>query len=288
MQTYVTATDNYKTNGYTTDNDLTITENALQRFTPVNLAQMEDMALLRRIDTKYVLSETQLCRALNRLTADYRVLEVAGQRQQRYQTLYFDTPDFALYRQHHDGWRSRYKVRSRVYADSGLAFLEVKHKTNQNITVKHRVQTPELITRIDEWAEEFLYTCFPYPATALVVKLHNTFRRITLVSTSGIERVTIDLGLSSHANEAHLPLPGIAIAEVKQTAFSLRSAFVGQMRVLGVRPMSFSKYCIGVAQLYDQLKANRFKPQHLYLDKLSNHRDTEGTGKNSVFSVSPW
>ncbi len=268
MQTYVTATDNYKTNDYATNDVQTIAKDVLQRFAPIGLARMEDMALLRRIDTKYVLSEAQLYRALSYLMADYRVLEIEGQRQQRYQTLYFDTPDFALYRQHHDGWRSRYKVRSRVYADSGLAFLEVKHKTNQNITVKHRVQTPELITRIDEWAEEFLYTCFPYPATALAVKLRNTFWRITLVSTSGIERVTIDLGLSSYANGAHLPLPGIAIAEVKQTAFSLRSAFVGQMRVLGVRPMSFSKYCIGVAQLYDQIKANRFKPQRRYLSTL--------------------
>ncbi|MEJ5308595.1 MAG: polyphosphate polymerase domain-containing protein [Anaerolineae bacterium] len=283
MQTYVTATNDYTTNDYQT-----IAEDVLQRFTPVGLEEMEDMALLRRIDTKYVLSETQLYRALSHLTADYRVLEVEGQRQQRYETLYFDTPDFALYRQHHDGWRSRYKVRSRVYADSGLTFLEVKHKTNQNITVKYRIQTPEIVTEIDDWAEEFLYTCFPYPARALAVKLQNTFWRITLVSTSGIERVTVDLGLRFAANKAHFPLPGIAIAEVKQAAFSLRSAFVGQMRALGVRPLRFSKYCIGVTQLYDQVKANRFKLQHLYLDKLSNHRDTEGTEKNSVFSVSPW
>ncbi len=283
MKAYIPTTIDYVTNDYQT-----LAEEALHRFASINLAQMEDMALLRRIDTKYVLSETQLYQALSHLTTDYRVLEIEGQRQQRYQTLYFDTPDFALYRQHHDGWRSRYKVRSRVYTDSGLAFLEVKHKTNQNVTVKHRMQTPELVTRIDDWAEDFLYTCFPYPSTALTVKLQNTFRRITLVSTNGVERVTVDIGLSSHANGAHLALPGIAIVEVKQPAFSLRSAFVGQMRTLGVRPLSFSKYCIGVAQLYDRIKANRFKPQCRYLDKLSNHRDTESTEKNSVSSVSLW
>ncbi|MGC9394902.1 MAG: polyphosphate polymerase domain-containing protein [Anaerolineae bacterium] len=283
MQTYVTGTDNYKTNDYPT-----ISEDILQRFTPIGLEQMQDAALLRRIDTKYVLSETQLYHALARLTVDYRVLEIEGQRQQHYQTFYFDTPDFALYRQHHDGWRSRYKVRSRVYADCGLAFLEVKHKTNQNVTVKHRVQTAEIVTEIDDWAEDFLYTCFPYPSTALAVRLQNAFRRITLVSTHGIERVTLDVGLRFAGNGAHLPMPGIAIAEVKQATNSLRSAFVGQMRALGVRPLRFSKYCTGVSQLYDHIKANRFKLQHLYLDKLLNHRDTEGTEKSSVFSVSPW
>jgi hypothetical protein len=264
MKTYIPTTIDYATNDCQT-----IAEEALQRFTPISLDEMENMALLRRIDTKYVLSEAQLYRALGHLTADYRVLEIEGQRQQRYQTLYFDTPDFALYRQHHDGWRSRYKVRSRVYADSGLAFLEVKHKTNQNVTVKHRVQTPELVTGIDEWAEDFLYTCFPYPSTALAVKLQNAFLRITLVNTHGIERVTVDLGLRFAANGALLPLSGIAIAEVKQTTFSLRSAFVGQMRTLGARPIRFSKYCIGVAHLYDQVKANRFKLQQRYLSTLA-------------------
>ncbi len=244
----------------------------LRRFTPVGLTQMEDVALLRRIDTKYVLSEAQLRQALSHLTEAYHVLEVEGQRQQRYETLYFDTPDFALYRQHHDGWRSRYKVRSRVYADSGLAFLEVKHKTNQNVTVKHRVRTPDMVTEIDDWAEDFLYTCFPYSSTALAVKLQNTFRRITLVSTSGVERVTVDLDLNTQANGTHYPFPGIAIAEVKQAVFSLNSEFVGQMRALGVRPLRFSKYCIGVTQLYDQIKANRFKPQRRYLDKLFQER----------------
>jgi len=272
MQTYITATDNYKTNDYTTDDYQTVAEDVLQRFTPVGLEEMEDMALLRRIDTKYVLSEAQLYQALGHLTAAYHVLEVEGRRQQRYQTLYFDTPDFALYRQHHDGWRSRYKVRSRVYADSGLAFLEVKHKTNQNVTVKHRVQTPEMVAAIDDWAEDFLYTCFPFPSTGLAPTLQNAFRRITLVGTHSIERVTIDLGLSFQAGGMYLPLPSVAIAEVKQAAFSLRSEFVGQMRALGVRPMSFSKYCTGVAQLYEQVKANRFKPQQRYLTTLAKVR----------------
>ncbi len=269
MQTYVTATDNYKVNDDKTDDDLTIWPDVLRRFVPIGLAQMEDVALLHRIDTKYVMSEAQLYQALNHLTAAYRVLEVEGQRLQRYETLYFDTPDFTLYHQHHNGRPNRYKVRSRVYVESETAFLEVKHKTNKNITIKHRVRTPEMVAEIDDWAEDFLYTCLPFPSTGLTPKLYNTFRRITLVSTSGIERVTIDLGLRFAVDGAHLPLPGIAIAEVKQAAFSLRSEFVRQMRALGMRPMSFSKYCIGVSQLYDRIKANRFKPQQRYISNLA-------------------
>jgi hypothetical protein len=248
----------------------------LRRFTPISLTQMHNVALLRRIDTKYVLSEAQLYQALTRLTADYDVLEIEGRRLHRYQTLYFDTPDFALYRQHHDGWRDRYKVRSRVYVDSDQAFLEVKRKTNKNVTVKSRLQTPEVVTQVDAQTDDFLHTHFPQATEALEPQLWNSFYRITLVSKHSVERLTLDIDLSFQAGGTHAALPGIAIAEVKQEAFSLRSEFVGQMRALGVRSMSFSKYCIGVSLLYDQVKRNRFKPQWLYIDKIIGER------------ISPW
>ncbi len=253
----------------------------LRRFTPISLAQMHNIALLRRVDTKYVLSEAQLYQALIRLTADYDVLEIKRRRLHRYRTLYFDTPDFALYRQHHDGWRDRYKVRSRVYVDSGRAFLEVKRKTNKNVTVKNRLQTPEVVTQVDAHGtacvNDFLHTHFPQATEALELQLWNSFYRITLVSKHSIERLTLDIDLSFQAGGTHAPLPGVAIAEVKQEAFSLRSEFVGQMRALGVRSMSFSKYCIGVSLLYDQVKRNRFKPQWLYIDKITQDRRSTWT-----------
>lgn len=246
----------------------------LSRFKPTGLDQMHNVALLRRIDTKYVLSEAQLCQALTQLTADYDVLEIEKRRLHHYQTLYFDTPDFELYHQHHDGWRDRYKVRTRVYVDSDLAFLEVKRKTNKDVTIKNRLQTPEIITHIDGQANDFLHTYFPQTTEALEPQLWNSFHRITLVSKHSVERLTLDIGLNFQASGTHALLPSVAIAEVKQEVFSLHSEFVGQMRVLGVRPMSFSKYCIGVSLFYDQVKHNNFKPQRLYIDKLTGERNS--------------
>ena len=252
----------------------------IRRFAPISLTQMHAVALLRRIDTKYVLSEAQLYQALTRLTADYDVLEIAGRRLHHYQTLYFDTPDFALYRQHHDGQRDRYKVRSRIYADSALSFLEVKRKTNKNITIKNRLQTPEIVTQVGihtsthgaAHVDDFLHANFPQATETLAPQLWNDFHRITLVSKHSIERLTLDIGLSFQAGGAQTTLPGVAIAEVKQEAFSLHSEFVGQMRVLGVHPMSFSKYCIGVSRLYAHVKHNNFKPQWRQIDKIVEER----------------
>jgi hypothetical protein len=165
----------------------------LQGFEAVQLSEMGRAALLHRTDTKYLLSEAQLSRALARLTDHYRVLEIDGRRLHRYQTLYFDTRDLALYQQHHNGWRNRYKVRERAYADSALAFLEIKQKTNANTTIKSRRQTRALSTRLPRNAAPFLRAHYPYLVEDLEAKLFNAFQRITLVSKHSVERLTVDL-----------------------------------------------------------------------------------------------
>jgi hypothetical protein len=249
----------------------------LRRFSPISLAEMHGVALLRRIDTKYVLNEEQLYQALSRLTTDYNILEILGRRLHHYQTLYFDTPDFTLYRQHHDGWRDRFKVRSRIYTDSTLAFLEVKRKTNKDVTVKSRMQTPKVITRIDNDVDDFIHAHFPYSTESLAPKLWNSFYRMTLVSKHSVERLTLDIGLNFHTKSMQSALLGVAVAEVKQQAFSLRSEFVGQMRALGVRSMSFSKYCIGVSQLYSHVKQNHFKSQWRRINGIVGERTSSWT-----------
>jgi len=246
----------------------------LQRFDAIHLSEMDHVQLLRRTDTKYLMSEEQLSRTLAHLPDGYRILKVVGRRVQRYQTLYFDTQNMALYQQHHSDRRNRYKVRERAYVDSDLAFLEIKHKVNANTTIKSRMQTRELRPQIARDAETFLRTYYPYQVEALEAKLLNTFERVTLVSKYSVERITIDLGLRFSWNGADISLSGIAIAEVKQDGFSNRSAFVQQMHALGVRPTGFSKYCIGVSLLYPEVKHNRFKPLLNQIDRLLQERRT--------------
>jgi hypothetical protein len=244
------------------------TARLLAQFDPISLAEMENVALLDRTDTKYVMRLSQLCYTLEHITGQYRVLETASTRLNNYQTLYFDTRDFALYRQHHNGLRSRYKVRMREYVDSDLAFWEVKHKTNQDRTIKARLQTPELVPNIDAQVDEFVDAHAPLDAQELEPKLWNKFLRITLVSKYRPERVTLDLNLEFGWGDAYVALPGIVIAEVKQERPSQHSDFIQQMRRWGVRPTRFSKYCAGVYLLYDGVKINNFKARMRLVEKL--------------------
>jgi hypothetical protein len=239
-----------------------------ESFEPISLTQMEAAALLNRTDTKFVLTAGQLLTALTAVQPDYWMLAVNGQRLNHYRTLYFDTPDFALYTMHVNGRSERYKVRSREYADTHLAFLEVKHKTNTGRTIKERISTAQPVVQMTVETEDWLQDTFPYNSRALEAKLWNTFTRLTLVSKRHCERVTLDVNLSFHTPERVKHLEGIAIAEVKLDAASQASPFLAQMRAQRVRPRGCSKYCLGVAMLYDQVKKNALKPKLLWLEKI--------------------
>lgn len=238
-------------------------------FDPISLKEMDAVALLNRVDTKFVLTTAQLLRAITALQNDYRILEVQGQRLNHYRTLYFDLPDFDLYNLHVNGRAERYKVRSREYTDSHLSFLEVKHKTRKDRTIKDRITTGQPLVSMTGEAEQWLEDVFPYDSRILEPKIWSTFTRITLVSKQFCERVTLDVDLTFYRNDRVVRLDGIAIAEVKLDAQDQTSPFLAQMRTQHIRPQGFSKYCIGVSMLYDHVKKNALKPQLLRLEKLT-------------------
>ncbi len=45
--------------------------------------------------------------------------------------------------------------------------------------------------------------------------------------------------------------------------------FLAQMHDQKIRPQGFSKYCIGVSMLYDQVKKNALKPKMLEIERMA-------------------
>ncbi len=241
----------------------------LAAFDPISLSDMDAVALLSRTDTKYLLRTEQLTEALPLLSRHYRVLEVEGARLSPYHTLYFDTPEFELYRWHHAGGRNRYKVRSRRYVQTNASFFEVKHKVNRFQTVKDRIPTRDLVTRMTPEAVRFLSEFMPASSERLQPTLWNLYARITLVNRFVTERVTLDLDLRFSSAEHAFELPGVVTAEVKQDGRPQRTAFIQLMRRLGIREGGFSKYCVGVSLLYPHVKHNNFLQQLRTLTALA-------------------
>ncbi len=241
----------------------------LGQMDPITLEESAGAKLMKRTDTKFVFPSILLPAILDNLSPTYRILEVDNNvRLQHYQTLYFDTPDFQLYQQHHNGQRDRFKLRVRSYLNSEINYLEVKKKDNHNVTRKSRVETPYPLNGQSSDIQSFLKTTFPMSNLPMVPKITNQFYRISLVNRLGAERLTLDLNLRFFSPSSTFSIPGIVIAEIKQPHLSLQSPFVAEMRHAGYRPTQFSKYCIGVALAYPHLKRNAFKPLLLNLERL--------------------
>lgn len=242
---------------------------SLHHYAPISLSKMKHIALQNRTDTKYVLPVTTLQRIMAALVDEYATLVVKGQRMSEYRTLYFDTAGFDLYRRHHAGALDRYKVRSREYVESEIAFLEVKHKINKGRTIKNRIQTPQLVAEIDADTAVFLQNTYPHDAAALEPKLWVEYSRITLASLRHKERVTIDLNLRYAWEGETVALPHLAIVEVKQEGIPRQSAIAQQLRQHRIHQTGFSKYCVGISMLYPQLKHNNFKTKLRLVEKLA-------------------
>ena len=241
----------------------------LEEFDTLSLPELMGAKLMNRTDTKYVFPESRLLEILKELNHDYAILEVDNVRMQEYQTLYFDTPDFQFYQQHHNGQRDRFKLRVRSYLDSDLNYIEVKRKDNHNHTQKSRLITDSHVNGDSPEIQSFLAAALPLSHQAhLFPKITNRFNRIALVSKHDQERMSLDLDLRFMSPSGQFSLPGIVIAEVKQPHFSVHSVFIQKMRGAGYRPTDFSKYCVGIALAYPFLKRNAFKPLLLDLQKL--------------------
>jgi hypothetical protein len=241
----------------------------LSKFSSIDITQMDEVKLLNRTDTKYILSVEQLENILPQLTKDYTCLEAANTRMSSYKTLYFDTPERTFYLQHHNGKPNRYKVRMRQYVESNLTFLEIKHKVKGR-TDKSRIKIEDFSLQFTPQQQLYVEKILG-SATSLKPILWNSFKRITLVNNTIKERLTIDVDLSFQLIEDEdksWKKSALVIAEVKQENINRQSTFMQLAKQLGGRPSSISKYCLGTSVLVNSVKRNTFKPKILTIDKL--------------------
>lgn len=232
----------------------------LDIFGPVTLEEMSGIRLMNRTDTKYLLPLETLAVLLHYAAADYRVQEVAGERNIVYHTVYLDTVDKAMYRAHQNGRAVREKIRVRTYVASQLTFLEVKNKNNKGRTDKRRIRITALDELSAEGVDDFLSLYAWYKLPQLSPQLENRFQRITLVNRAMTERLTIDTDICFRnlVNGNYAALPRLAVVELKRdgrTSSPIRDI----LSRLHVHPAGFSKYCMGCVLTDENLKQNRFK-----------------------------
>ena len=244
----------------------------LSQFEPISLQSMGKVKLMNRIDTKFVTNIQRLLQLLPMLKDNYFVQAIDGCSLNGYHTVYYDTRDFSMYTCHHNGKKTRQKVRMREYQDTSDFFLEVKRKNNKGRTKKKRIGIPgfESFDRLE--AAQFLEKESWFRLDDLIPHLENRFSRITLVNKARTERLTIDTSLCFHncVTGIERDLPGIVIIELKQDG-NYPSFVRPLLRELRIFPTGFSKYCIGCALTNPSLKKNRFNERLVMVNKLLNN-----------------
>jgi len=250
-------------------------EAVIKKFEPISLSEMDSVKLMERVDSKYVFPASKLPEILESMISSYRLLEINEVRLHRYESLYFDTEDFQLYKTHHLGRLNRWKLRFRRYVDSNkLTFFEIKFKNIKEKTIKSRIKMNGIGNKISDVAENFLIEKTPFSSDMFEPKLWVNYARLTFVNKFSEERLTIDTNLHyikafPDQNNYEVRFPEMAIAESKRDKASSISEFIRMVRVNAIRESGISKYCFGIYSLFNDVKKNNFKPKVRFIYKMA-------------------
>ena len=248
----------------------------------------EKAAMQTRVDRKYIVDADYAASILAELPADEAaVLEIDGQREFAYDSVYSDTPDLVSYKASAIGSRNRVKVRTRSYLDSDLSFLEVKTEGAREFTVKERIPySIENRDMLTAEGKEYVATALEQLTDASVDDLEPVVRtgyRRTTVYLPQSEQNPVDSRLTIDTSLTWTPLsesvlmytadggegptkyqvgteytaPGTVIIETKSgSAPSVADKYLWRA---GIRPVKISKFATGMAALNPQLPANKWK-----------------------------
>ena len=248
-------------------------EQAVEPISPITLEEMDSVKLLNRIDSKYLTDEQTLVRVLDDArAAGYRALVAEGVKISPYNSIYYDTPGLKMFLDHHNRRLVRQKVRTRVYVNSGDAFLEIKRKNNHGRTKKKRTSIP--LAEMEDFSADPAATAYLAKHSAFTVEmlspvLSTAFRRITLVNPAMTERLTIDteLKFTNFRTGKKASLEDAVIIELKQDGHAA-SQMKGILLDNRVKPVRVSKYCIAETLTDPAAKSGRFKVKVRKIEKI--------------------
>lgn len=236
-------------------------ETALTRLAPVGLDELVTAAGLQtRVDRKYLLTPATFEDLLAASAEDSAVLAIGGRRSFGYESVYFDTADLVAYRAAAHSRRRRFKVRTRTYLDSGECLLEVKTEGGRGETVKERLpydvaSRGELTPDAEAFARQRVGPLLD--GAPLEPVLTTTYARSTLLDRSAGSRTTCDVGLVCEGPEGGaVVLDDHVLVETKSSGAP--DAADRWLWAAGVRPVTISKYCVGLACLRPELPANKW------------------------------
>lgn len=232
----------------------------LQCYSSVKLSDIQsgNAGLMKRQETKFILTQDQLLTCLEMFKNDFSVLVINENCTHRYNTRYYDTEDLQSYNDHHRGKNVRFKIRKRKYISNGESFFEIKLRSNKKSINKYRIPSNFEENEINETEQQYIKSYLPtFEKRLYNFILQNDYTRIVLINKGKNLRITFDYNIAFLCGDNSIHINNIVIAEFKYN--KMPKDYIQKMTNLGVCSTSFSKYCIGTAILNDKVKRNNFK-----------------------------
>ena len=239
----------------------------LDSFDAIDISLSADKSLQTRYDRKFTIKASLLPLILSEINKEYQCQTINGLKISTYESNYYDSTDLQAY--HHTRIKrpNRFKIRRRLYHNGNLSFLEIKKKVKGGKTVKQRVASSDDINNEDSIS--FLNEN-NINASNLNHVINVFYDRFTLISNTNNERVTIDKDIFYECNANKTSLENIAIIEIKQEKITNNSKLYRVLSSMNLRPLSFSKYCLGMGLMNQEINTKGFNKKLNKVKELIN------------------
>ncbi|MFI7101977.1 polyphosphate polymerase domain-containing protein [Streptomyces sp. NPDC050161] len=237
---------------------------------PVPLADVQARAeLLARFDNSYLVPVDVFAEFAAALTdrkrpgGPFAALCINGRRWFRYHSVYYDTPDLRSFHDHRQRRRLRFKIRERLYEDTGERQFEIKLKGRRGETVKHRRPLLPGDAALGHGPRDFLSAVLDrsYGIEAPVDlgrSIATDYQRTTFVADG--QRITCDadlVGRDLTTGDTVRADGGLVLVETKTTGHLTEADRL--LHGYGIRAAEFTKYCGALSALRPDLTANHWQ-----------------------------
>lgn len=239
---------------------------------PITLSELQARAeLMARIDRSYLVPVGIFADFAARLTdprrpgGPFQALCINGRRWFGYHSVHYDTPGLQTFHDHRQGCRHRYRIRERLYEDSGERQFEIKLKGRRGETLKRRQPLLPGEATLGRGPRGFLASVLhgTYGIAApgeLVPSLVTDYRRATFV-TDG-QRVTCDADLvcrDAGTGRSVRADGGLVLVETKSAVTGHLTEADRLLHSYGLRAAEFTKYCGAMAALRPGLTSHQWR-----------------------------
>lgn len=256
----------------------------LKGFAPISLDQLNaTVALMERMETKYIIHGSELKSILQEIKDDFFVLTINGKSIFDYDNVYMDTKDYMFYYQHENKQDKRAKIRTRHYVDSSLGYFEFKQR-EWKVIRKFRYECgPDNTGKMTNESMSFYYGVYQSlygdaPDHIIFPAVRNSYKRFTLCSKKNDERLTIDFDIelwdARNPEAKPVKLQNLVIIESKSNSNTCKSREILKSR--GIEDASgCSKYCLGLYYHHLVNSRNTFKDAISTIEAIRKAKDRE-------------